>query len=115
MASGSAFEIVEWRDADAASFFVAWRQSCSNASDTHANATSPFGAEFGIPVNLCVSASASPERLTVLRALGAEVIPMNASWGSDGAVLRPRRMATERPNLHWYANQYNNPAHSRAY
>jgi len=33
-----------------------------------------FGAALGIPVTLCVPSNASKERLTVLRALGAEVI-----------------------------------------
>jgi cysteine synthase B len=73
-----------------------------------------FGAAFGIPVSLCVPANASPERLIVLRALGAEVVPTDASEGSDGTFLKARKMAASRPDLYWYANQNNNPANSQA-
>ena len=41
-----------------------------------------FGAAFGIPVTFAIPASASPERLTLLRALGAEVILTDPSEGS---------------------------------
>ncbi|MCE9646377.1 MAG: cysteine synthase family protein [Chloroflexi bacterium] len=74
-----------------------------------------FGAALGIPVTLAVPASASPERLTLLRALGAEVVLTDPSEGSDGAILKARELAAERPDLYWYANQYNNPANWQAH
>ncbi len=74
-----------------------------------------FGAAMGIPVTLCVPANASPERITVLRALGAEVILTDASEGSDGALLAARRLAQSKPSLYWYANQYNNDANWQAH
>jgi cysteine synthase B len=74
-----------------------------------------FGAAMGIPVTLCVPANASPERITILRALGAEVILTDPSEGSDGAILVARQMATTAPRLYWYANQYNNPANWQAH
>jgi len=74
-----------------------------------------FGAAMGIPVTLCVPANASPERITILRALGAEVILTDPSEGSDGAILVARKMAADRPELYWYANQYNNPANWQAH
>lgn len=74
-----------------------------------------FGAAFGIPVTLCVPANASPERITILRTLGAEVIPTDPSEGSDGAILAARQMAKDQPSLYWYANQYNNPANWQAH
>ena len=74
-----------------------------------------FGAALGIPVTLCVPANASPERITILRSLGAEVILTDPSEGSDGAILVARKMAAENPDLYWYANQYNNDANWQAH
>src|SRR5215216_5600650 len=69
-----------------------------------------FGAALGIPVTLAVPASASPERITILRVLGAEIILTDPSEGSDGAILKARQLAAEKADLYWYANQYNNDA-----
>jgi S-sulfo-L-cysteine synthase (O-acetyl-L-serine-dependent) len=74
-----------------------------------------FGAAMGIPITLCLPANASPERLTILRTLGAEVILTDPSEGSDGAILAARQMAVDKPDLYWYANQYNNPANWQAH
>ncbi len=74
-----------------------------------------FGAALGIPVTLCVPGNASPERITILRALGAEIILTDPSEGSDGAILAARQMAKDQPGLYWYANQYNNPANWQAH
>lgn len=74
-----------------------------------------FGAALGIPVTFTIPASASPERLTLLRALGAEVILTDPSEGSDGAILKARELAAERPDLYWYANQYDNPSNWQAH
>jgi len=74
-----------------------------------------FGAALGIPVTLTIPASASPERFTILRALGAELILTDPTEGSDGAILIARRLAKENPDLYWYANQYNNPANWQAH
>ena len=74
-----------------------------------------FGAAFGIPVTFAIPASASPERLTLLRALGAEIILTDPSEGSDGAILVARHLAADKPDLYWYANQYSNPANWQAH
>jgi cysteine synthase B len=74
-----------------------------------------FGAVLGIPVTLAVPASASPERISILRALGAEVVLTDPTEGSDGAILIARQMAAEKPDLYWYANQYNNEANWQAH
>lgn len=74
-----------------------------------------FGAVLGIPVTLAVPASASPERISILRALGAELILTDPTEGSDGAILMARQMAAEKPDLYWYANQYNNDANWQAH
>lgn len=74
-----------------------------------------FGAALGIPVTLTIPASASAERFTILRALGAELILTDPTEGSDGAILEARKLAKENPDLYWYANQYNNPANWQAH
>jgi cysteine synthase B len=69
-----------------------------------------FGAALGIPVTLVVPDNASPERISILRALGAELILSDGLEGSDGAIRLARKMAAEQPDRYWYANQYDNPA-----
>ena len=69
-----------------------------------------FGATLGIHVTLTIPENASPERISILRALGAELILTDPLEGSDGAILVAQRLAAENPDLYWYANQYNNPA-----
>ena len=74
-----------------------------------------FGAATGIPVTLCVPGSASPERIMILKALGADVIVTDALEGSDGAIVEARRLAMSEPDRYWYANQYDNPANWQAH
>ncbi len=74
-----------------------------------------FGAAMGIPVTLAVPANASPERLAILRALGAELVLTDPTEGSDGALRVARQMAAERPERYYYANQYDNPANWQAH
>src|SRR5687767_9907113 len=74
-----------------------------------------FGAALGIPVTLTIPASASSERFAILRALGAELILTDPTEGSDGAILTARQLAAEKPELYWYANQYNNDANWEAH
>jgi cysteine synthase B len=74
-----------------------------------------FGAAMGIPVTLTMPENASPERISILRALGAELILTDPLEGSDGAILAARKLAAENPELYWYANQYDNPANWQAH
>ena len=74
-----------------------------------------FGAALGIPVTIVIPANASPERMSILKALGAELILSDPLEGSDGAILKARELVEERPDLYWYANQYNNPANWEAH
>src|SRR5512147_2224474 len=62
-----------------------------------------FGATLRIPVTLAVPASASPERMSILKALGAELILTDPLEGSDGAILKARELAAEQPDVYWYA------------
>jgi cysteine synthase B len=74
-----------------------------------------FGAALGIGVTLALPANASPERITVLRALGAELVLTDPLEGSDGALRVARRMAADDPWKYFYANQYDNPANWQAH
>ncbi len=73
-----------------------------------------LGRALGYPVHLTMPANASPERITILRALGARVTLTDALEGSDGAMLEARRIAAEMPG-YFYANQYDNDANWRAH
>jgi cysteine synthase B len=74
-----------------------------------------FGAAMDVPVTLVLPANASPERIAILSALGAELVLTDPLEGSDGAILVARQMAAENPNLYYYANQYDNPANWQAH
>jgi len=74
-----------------------------------------FGAALGIRVTLVLPANASPERIAILRALGAELVLTDPSEGSDGAIRTARKMAMEEPGRYFYANQYDNPDNWRAH
>jgi S-sulfo-L-cysteine synthase (O-acetyl-L-serine-dependent) len=72
-------------------------------------------AAIEIPITLCVPANASPERVTILRSLGAHIVMTDPSEGSDGAIVVARKLAAEAPDVYWYANQYNNDANWQAH
>lgn len=74
-----------------------------------------FGAAMGIPVTLTMPENASPERITILKALGVELILTDGLEGSDGSILEARKMEAENPDLYFYANQYDNPANWQAH
>lgn len=74
-----------------------------------------LGANLGIPVTLAMPSNASSERVTVLKALGAELVLTDPLEGSDGAIQVARQMAQEKPELYYYANQYDNPANWMAH
>jgi cysteine synthase B len=74
-----------------------------------------FGAALGVPLTLVVPSNASPERIAILRAMGAELILSDAAEGSDGAIRVARQMAAEQPERYFYANQYDNPANWQAH
>jgi S-sulfo-L-cysteine synthase (O-acetyl-L-serine-dependent) len=74
-----------------------------------------FGAALGIPVTIVIPANASPERMTILKSLGAELVLTDPLDGSDGAILKARELAEEQPVRYWYADQYNNPANWEAH
>jgi cysteine synthase B len=74
-----------------------------------------IGAALGYRVRLFMPSNASIERKRILKAYGAEVEYTDPLEGSDGAIRRVRELAAERPDLYFYANQYDNPANWRAH
>jgi cysteine synthase B len=74
-----------------------------------------IGAARGYKVMLCVPASASEERLRILRAHGVELVLTDPGEGSDGAIREVRRRYAEQPERFFYPDQYNNPENWRAH
>ena len=70
---------------------------------------------LGYKVRLVIPENASPERLSILRALGAEFTLSSPLEGSDGAIREARALAAAHPETFYYANQYNNPANWQAH
>jgi cysteine synthase B len=74
-----------------------------------------LGAAMGFPVELVMPADASPERLQILRAYGAELVLSDPAGRTDGARQMARQMVTAEPDRYFYADQYNNPANPLAH
>jgi len=73
-----------------------------------------LGAARGYKVKLALPQNASPERIAILQAHGAELVFTDPLEGSDGAIVEARRLAAADPAL-YYANQYNNSANWKAH
>ena len=74
-----------------------------------------LGAAYGIPVTLCMPSNVSVERKRILRAYGATIVYTDPGEGSDGAIRKARVMASNEPELYYYADQYSNEANWRAH
>ncbi len=91
------------------------RRLLDSTSGNMGIAYATFGAAMGVPVTLALPANASPERIAILRALGAELVLTDPLEGTDGAIQVARKMAAEQPDRYFYANQYDNPANWQAH
>jgi cysteine synthase B len=74
-----------------------------------------FAARLGLTVHLAVPSNASPERLAMLRALGASLTLTDPSEGSDGARKVAAAMAASEPGRFFYADQYSHPSNWKAH
>jgi cysteine synthase B len=74
-----------------------------------------IGASLGYPVKVCIPKNASPERLALLRAYGADVVLTDPLEGTDGAILVARKIVNAEPEHYFYTDQYNNPANWQAH
>jgi cysteine synthase B len=74
-----------------------------------------IGAERGYSVEICIPATAGPERKRLLKLYGAKIIETPATLGTDGAIVEARRRHDQDPERYFYADQYNNPANWQAH
>jgi cysteine synthase B len=74
-----------------------------------------FALGLGFKVTLCVPANASPERIRLLKILGAELIITDPLAGIDGAIEKASELYEKTPELYYYADQYSNPANILAH
>lgn len=74
-----------------------------------------IAAKLGIPLMLCLPENASAERKRILKSLGAQIIFTSKFEGTDGAQAMARDLASENPELYFYADQYNNDANWKAH
>jgi cysteine synthase B len=74
-----------------------------------------LGAAKGFRVKLFLPGNASPERIAILRAYGAELVMTDPLEGSDGAIRAARAELAAHPHRYFYADQYNNPANWQAH
>jgi cysteine synthase B len=91
------------------------RRLLDSTSGNMGIAYATLGAAMGVAITLAIPANASPERLKILRALGAELVLTDPLEGSDGAILAARQLAAEQPERFFYARQYDNPANWEAH
>lgn len=74
-----------------------------------------LGAALDFPVHLALPADASPERLRILQAYGAELTLTDPAKGTEGARRLVEELAAREPDRFFYADQYNNPANPLAH
>jgi cysteine synthase B len=74
-----------------------------------------LGAALGLQVRLAIPANASPSRIAMLRALGADLILTDPLEGSDGARQVAADLAARASGDLYYADQYSNPANWQAH
>lgn len=67
------------------------------------------GAALGVPVTLVMPENVSAPRKQVSTAYGVEIVYSSAMEGSDGAIVLAKKLARERPDRYFYADQYSNP------
>jgi cysteine synthase B len=74
-----------------------------------------LGAALGFPVHLALPTDASPERVQILRAYGAQLTLTDPGAGTEGARQFVQERAAREPELYFHADQYNNPANPLAH
>jgi len=91
------------------------RRLLDSTSGNMGIAYATLGVPLGIQVTLAIPSNASQERMTILKALGADLVLTDPLEGSDGAIEVAIDMASQHPDLYFYADQYNNPANWQAH
>ncbi len=78
-------------------------------------AYSLFGAAMGYRIHLVMPSNVSQARKDITEAFGAEIIYSDPMEGSDGAIVKVRKMVAENPDRYFYPDQYSNPSNPRAH
>ncbi len=74
-----------------------------------------IGAQLGIPVTIVMPENASEERKTIMRAMGGELILLDAEMTSDEVFEYTQHLAEERADKYCYLNQFDNPANWKSH
>jgi cysteine synthase B len=74
-----------------------------------------LGSALGFPVTLAMPGNVSPERKKILQAYGANIQWSAPDEGSDGAIRLARKLAEEKGDAFYYANQYGNDNNWKAH
>src|SRR5512136_2159158 len=98
--AGQLSPVVTLLDATSGNMGIAYAMLCASRG---------YHAKLAIPKN------ASPERIKIMRAYGAELVFSSPLEGSDGAIRLAREIASEQPERYFYADQYSNPANWQAH
>jgi cysteine synthase B len=96
------------RYANANGLFASNRKLLDSTSGNMGISYATLAASLGIGVHLAIPANASEDRLSILRALGAELTLTDPLEGSDGARLVAAEIAAQYPSQYYYADQYQN-------
>lgn len=91
------------------------RRLLDSTSGNMGIAYATLAASMGIPVTLAIPENASPERIKILQALGAQLILTDPLEGSDGAMRMAQCLGSDAPDRYFYANQYDNDANWQAH
>jgi cysteine synthase B len=94
------------------------RKSISLLDATSGNtgiAMAQIGAALRIPVTLVLPENASPERKSILKGLGAEIIYTSKFGTTDEAQEMALSMSLNKPGKYFYADQYSNENNWKAH
>jgi len=103
------------RAAQASGKLAAGKVLLDSTSGNMGIAYATLAAALGLRVQLVMPENVSPERVGILRALGAGFSLSSPLEGSDGAIRAARALAAAQPDVFFYANQYDNPANWQAH
>jgi len=78
-------------------------------------AYSLFGAAMGYRIQLVMPSNVSQARKDITEAFGTEIIYSDPMEGSDGAIVKVRKLVAEDPDRYFYPDQYSNPSNPRAH
>ncbi len=68
-----------------------------------------LGAALGVKIALVMPANVTQARKDITAAFGAGLIYSDPMEGSDGAIVKVRKIMTEQPDKYFYSDQYSNP------